>query len=757
MRDLSILKKCGVVLLSSLLILLPLGCTTQEKAEYQVPETMTLIDSEVVAQNDKYCMRWDSEQNCILLEDLQSGHIWSTLPYDYYLEGETNASLSSPLFINYYDPEYGTVDGAKAYSACIRDDLMSIEKIQGGLRLWFYFQDVEITVPLDFKLREDSVEASVDASLIEESGLTRLVSVTVAPYFCSTLNSAEKDRYLFLPVGSGALMYTQDEIQGISRLFSAELYGTDAARRQLEISKTEEAMRLPVFGVVEGDQGLCAIIEKGSASALIEAEAGNYRNGHSAVYATFNLRGYDEAEVKQLTIGNAVYGYAQIYAEEYHAEQVFSVGYYPLTGAEASYAGMASVYRTYLKKSGILADTSVQQSYRVNLLGGATIKKTMLGFPSTGFVAATTFEQAQTILKDLQEALTAKPEVMLEGFGQTGVDVGQIGGGFAFANALGSAAKQKQLEAYCKEQGIPLYTDFDVVQFSGSGNGFSVSFDTAKTANRQAAYWQPDLLNLPAKNSSVAKIGLLKRSLLPDAVSKLNKFAKDRISGISLSTLGDIAYSDYNTYLYYAKGSMAEQVQELLTTIREEGHPLTVRGGNAYAAMLASSVSDVPLNNGGYDLLDESVPFYQMVFRGHTALYSEPINLTAEWRETLLAALSVGVSPTFMLCNSCDETLINQSKADFYGSVYGNNRDRIVETVGETAAFYDSIQGAELVQYTTLQSGVTQSKFSNGVTVTVNNTDGTIIIGGRSIEARSFVTGDIVVEEGGEPGESEKE
>ena len=202
---------------------------------------------------------------------------------------------------------------------------------------------------------------------------------------------------------------------------------------------------------------------------------------------------------------------------------------------------------------------------------------------------------------------------------------------------------------------------------------------------------------------------------------------------------------------------MAEQVQELLTTIREEGHPLTVRGGNAYAAMLASSVSDVPLNNGGYDLLDESVPFYQMVFRGHTALYSEPINLTAEWRETLLAALSVGVSPTFMLCNSCDETLINQSKADFYGSVYGNNRDRIVETVGETAAFYDSIQGAELVQYTTLQSGVTQSKFSNGVTVTVNNTDGTVIIGDRSIEARSFVTGDIVVEEGGEPGESEKE
>ncbi|MFQ8951567.1 MAG: hypothetical protein ACLR56_00135 [Oscillospiraceae bacterium] len=45
-----------------------------------------------------------AERSVLLLKNNESGHIWSTVPYDYYLSGGTSVNLNSPLFIEYYTP-----------------------------------------------------------------------------------------------------------------------------------------------------------------------------------------------------------------------------------------------------------------------------------------------------------------------------------------------------------------------------------------------------------------------------------------------------------------------------------------------------------------------------------------------------------------------------------------------------------------------------------------------------------------------------
>ncbi len=731
-------KKCGVVLLVLLLALLPVGCASNETLPYEVPENLEVLASGVVAQNDRYTLSWDDVQKCILLEDNLSGHIWSNIAYSHYVEDYFDVDMNSPVFIQYYDMNTGTMETLKG-SLTMDDGLAKVEQVENGVRIWLYFTDAEITMPITFTLREDSVQATVDTSLVVESGMTRLVSVTMAPFFCSVKNTTEKDSYLFVPAGSGALMYTGEDVQEISRLYHGVVYGDDKAGTRLENNDKDVEIRLPMYGVKDGENALCAIIEKGAEAAIVEGEAGNYINGYSEAYCIFYVRGYDETLIKGEQTGGIYYKEIAIYAKELSGVE-YTVGYYPLEGEDANYNGMAKTLRNYLQKNGGLKENdNTQQAYRLNVLGGSVLKTSFLGFPSTELQSATTFAQAQAIITDLVSLTGRKPEVMLQGFGTSGIDVGKVAGGFKFASVFGSAKQQKALEAYCKGENISLYTDFDLVRFGSSGNGYSLTFDTAKSANKQAARYFPTRINMPVEDTSLIEIALLKRSLLGEAANKLNKFVTNRVSGMSLNSLGNIVYSDYNEVEYYAQGNMGKQVQEIIQMYKDNGHAVTFNDPNAYAAVLADSIADVPLTSGNYTMLNETVPVYAMVYRGYVPMYSSPINLAGAYSSTLLSAVAAGVSPTFTVCDSCDIRFVEQQKMYFSGSVYANNKDRIVETVKETADFYEAIGDAQLVAYEQLQTNVTRSLFSNDIEVIVNHSAEAVTVNGETMEGHSFV------------------
>ena len=60
----------------------------------------------------------------------------------------------------------------------------------------------------------------------------------MTPYFASCANS--EDNYLFVPSGSGALMYTNETADG-TRKYTQEVYGIDAAKKVLTYYADEAA------------------------------------------------------------------------------------------------------------------------------------------------------------------------------------------------------------------------------------------------------------------------------------------------------------------------------------------------------------------------------------------------------------------------------------------------------------------------------------------------------------------------------------
>ena len=494
---------------------------------------------------------------------------------------------------------------------------------------------------------------------------------------------------MFIPVGSGSLMYAK-ELLGTERSWSGEVYGSDGARNIPRSLYDDEKITMPIFGAKDADRSMLAIIESGAGAAVIEAEAGNPRTGYSTVYPTFYMRGYDVFEQTEKSDLKRV-------SDSISPERV-SVGYYPLNSGDG-YVEMANKYRDYLSKTNAAASSKASASpYAVNLLGGVTVTSSFAGIPVKKLKSMTTFSEAQSILEQLYEGTGVAPNVMLSGFGDGGITLGKLGGGFNISNASGGKKQLKAFLSYCDENSVNAFFDYDIVRYNSSGNGFSYINDTAETAllKKAEGYFSAGAFRAFSDDWSYR---LIKRSMLSKAVDKVIKSSeKLSFDNISLSTLSGMAYSDYSNELYYTKGNIEKDVSGLLKSIQDSGKKISGSAANSYAAALMDVVFDAPADNGSYDTLDDRIPFYQMVFGADRPLYTTAVNIASEPQKLVMLAASSGMGLGFTLIGNYDVSFDEAQAAKLYGMLFDDNIKLINNLVSDYSELYNAVTGSGITR-----------------------------------------------------------
>lgn len=715
------IKRPLIFLMIISLLMISSGCAKDKNTQKYDGKTPRMsVSSMVVASNSNYELLWDNDDKFVSFRSLKTEKIWSTIPYDYYLTGETNASLRSPLNITVVDTTSLTWSTVNGYSESLSEDNVKSERVENGIKVTYYFNNFEISVPLIYTLKDDALKITLDAKGICENDRFWLVSVSIAPFLCSAENGAD-DSYIFVPAGSGALLNATSDARG-TRKYSCEVYGEDQSHVVISDLTDDISARLPVFGVKNKENALFGIIEEGAESVTIDTEVGNSRSGYSGVWATANVRGSD---VYSTTSATLIEG-TMTRVSEKHSETPVSICYYPLTGDDANYNGMAKRYRKYLTDSNKLNSVKSESgNYGVTIYGGVDISTNFMGIPIMTTKALTTFSEAKGIIQKLVSVSELSPQVKLYGFGENGINPGRIAGGYKFADVFGSNKERRTLDNYCKDNNISLYYDFDLIRYNASGRGFSYLFGAAKSATLHVAEFT-NLLTPTRDEAQVKTTRLLKRDKIECAVDKLEHFAdKKNILGISLSSLGEYAYSDFNNMKYFNKNNTENDVSEYIESLRNNSHRVA-SNSNAYAAAVADSVYEVPLSNGNYDVFDVEIPFYQMVFCGSKPMYSTAVNLSNNYEENIMKAVSSGTGINFALIeNFTPENIQNQS-GKFYAAVFESNIEQISETLSTYGDFYNKIAGARIESYELLSNGISRTDFESGVTVYANHTAGNV-------------------------------
>lgn len=674
-------------------------------------------DTQLLASNSKYELHWDADGKAILYKSKDNGQYWSDILYDAFLEGSYSANGNSPISITVADSKTLKWDTITSYAALEESGSVVCKKIDNGIRVTYFFDNYKIAIPVDYTLREDCLNVSIDGSKILEDGdVYQLVSVSVTPLLCS-VSTATEGGYLFVPSASGALMYTKETPEG-ARKFTGEIYGTDGARQIPNKLSDFEEIRLPVFGSAGGGKALLGIIEEGAGAASIEALAGNPKLNNSNIGAVFYFRGYDSFEYERY--GKPA-GINERITDDI-AQQKMSVSYYPLFGEDANYNGMAKRYREYLLEKDLLKKTDINESsYGVTLLGGTNITKSILGIPKIDTVALTTFNEADEIISSLKNDTSVAPYVRMLGYGDNGINSGTIGGGKKYISEYGT--KKDLANLFENNSDTRIYMDYDILTYAKSGAGFSLGSDVAKTAIMyKAERFKFSPTRLKVEENPYYLIG---RKKLPEtlelAIKKAKKYGN---KFVSFSSLGSIAYSDYNDSKYTNKNEMNKDVANLIKTAQKNGFSVAVADANDYAAYSTDVMFDIPYKSALYSAFDQEIPFYQMVFHSYKPMYSDAINLDENPELAVAKAAAYGMGLGYTLTYSYQEQSNDLSEYGLYGTVYEDNAELIKQVVFEKGynKLYSATSDAELMKYTLLSSGVTESEFSNGVTVYVNLT-----------------------------------
>ncbi len=709
---------CAVMVLSFV------GCG--EKKVY-VDVMTVLTDSKLAngagAENEYFKMSWNTTSKCVVFTDKATGAEWSTTPSNFLNAAEKPARprnyLESPLIIEYFDVNLGEPDTVRAYNHSLKDNTYSatLHKDEAGndtITVQYCFKEINLLVPVDYKLIGDHFQISIDTSkIIENENI--IYSIKLAPYLCSVEGSPE-DSYLFYPSGTGVLIDTSDAtLKEFS--YSTEVYGPDAARKIKEKLTNDKNIYLPVYGVKNGDNALMGVVSSGAEHASLILNTRDKITNYSRIAPEFYIRGYDYNTVK----GNLTYDETSIYADEGVTGSVLALDFYTLSGEKADYVGMAQKYQEVLfgNNTGKVSD----DAFSLKIAGGVMQEKSFLGYPYSELFALTTFNQAKTMLEELS-VTGVTPNVQFYGFGDTGLDVGKVAGNFKLASAFGSKDEIQALMAYCTEKGIDAYMDFNLTTYIDSGAGYSGMFDTAKTANSQAAYQYYISKTVQTQESELYdRFRLLKRDSVKTAGTKLlKKIAKYELSGISFASLSDTAYSDYTSPDYYMKKDFGKMVQEIVAPYKDQGYSFAANGANAYAAAIADVIFEAPLNSSEYDIYGNDVPFYQLVFKGKVELTSESVNAGESIKKKQLQALETGSSMLYTLYNTYDSTLPFTPFKNLYGAVYASNKQNIIDTANEYKDYYSAIGNSTIADHEILNNDgtVRLTTFSNGVKIYVN-------------------------------------
>lgn len=718
----------SICLSAFMLIFVFAGCEGPATAEvkYDSEKSASSIETQTVACNDNYELFWNDEGKFAGIKDLKTGRIWSTVPYDYYLDGGSSANVNSPINITVQNTTSFSIDTLKGYSEAIEQGRVFTEKTEKGIKVTYCFDNYKISVPVLYELNDDSLKIMICSDEIIEETDYLLVSVAITPFMCSASNN-EENAYIALPVGSGALMYTDERAEGV-RKFTGEVYGKDASRIVPEEVTDEEKINLPIFGAKDGDDALLAIIDESAERAVITCEAGSGKTGYSNAYATFYLRGYDVFATTEW-----LWSYQDIdrISEEMMSDNC-SVSFYPLSGDDADYMGMAQKYRDYLEKNEALEKTKVNDSlYSLNILGGVMVKTADFGIPHKKLSVLTDFSSAKGIIEDISSVIGNAPSVRMTGYGSTGIDIGKIAGGFGFDSAFG---KLKTLVEYCKSNNVNTYYDFDLIRYSESGNGFSYMSDAAKTATLHVA--ELYRINIPLRDyDNETEYRFLKRNQASDAVDKLIKMLdKNDINAVSLSSLSSLSYSDYTDYSTAVKGRTAADVKEYFARIKSADKKVAAVSANAYAAVASDIIFDTVVTNGDYTAFDETVPLYQAVFSGYRDMYSCAVNLAENTDNEIMLAVTSGVKLGFTVADSFDMDAADTKTEKLYGTNYESVKKQIASLMGQYADYYKSISGVAIADYQILDGNVSKTVFENSVTVLGNHSSKTVTAEGYTLE-----------------------
>ena len=608
-------------------------------------------------------------------------------------------------------------------------------------------ENISFTVPLDYTLKDDYLEATVYMKGVSESGGGAIHNIQMLNFF----GAAGKDEkgYMLLPNGSGSIVYFNN---GKSKMqsgndYSEYIYGIDPMVADYTVREIAENSKLALFGIFREKSGILATIEAGASLANVSAGVAGDINEYNNVYTTFTVRGNDTL---------AMFGTTGSEANLPIVEKTFydcplTMRYTFLTEENNGYAGAAAYYRSRLIREGRLKakeqETGDIKLY-YDLINGVEEEKSFLGVKYRGLVAMTTFEESGEIAKALEEAGVTRQVMNLQGWSGGGYYHDTLGK-IKVPGKLGGKSDLEELTETVQGLGGSVYVDCAFQKVSDVSSRYSA-------ANESSRYYGTGYVGefgevSPINLRQTASLGYNENIyylISPKFLVRYTEGFTDRIddynvTGISLRDLGNVLQSDKRRTNVITREQALQIVKKELGKMKETGKQIMVNNGNDYSFEYADDILNAPLSDNDYYVIDASIPFYQMLIHGSIDYCGSVINLgnTTDTKEIVLTLIETGASPHFVFTEEEATEMKMTGLNKMYSTSFDVWKDTAVSVWKETNEALSRVSGATMTDYQQLQDGVSVTTYGNGIKIYVNHTEQSVSVDGVTVEPKSYAIG----------------
>jgi hypothetical protein len=610
-------------------------------------------------------------------------------------------------------------------------------------------QNLVVRVPTS-EIKYPLIEGEQWMSIANRQVLVRdtfipLNRISVLPYF-GAAHRDTGDGYIFVPDGSGALIYLNNGKTGVGA-YSVAMYGIDYAVMAPPTKSMAPVARLPVFGLKQGDSAFIAIIEEGESMASIAADISGKVNSYNTVGARFTtmpfgttfLEGQDQipgsARGRVFTVN--------VYQSRLPESDIV-IRYAFLDGQESDYVGMAKAYREYLVDRTGLEQLPVSEHlpFFVDLVGAISKRKTVLGIIREVSVPLTTMDNVSEIASRLVQSGVSDLRLRYRGWLSGGVRH-TYPDKVVVETSLGNERRLRDLAASLTDAGVSFYPEvsFLHVYTDGRLGSFNVKRDAARFANRKPAQAYDYDLASGGLDASSGRYLLSPSRLGSLADSFLSSYLVYGIDGLSLTYAGEQVNGDYreDPKELIDRPQAQEVLAGLLSSMRhEKGLDLIVNGGNAYSLPYVSAVLNAPLTSSHHLLEDESIPFFAIALHGLVNYAGGPANLSEDYRDVVLRTVETGAAPYFMWIYS-GNSAVRETSFDWLLSVhYMDWFASAVDFYAKADALLGDVTHQFIVGHERLADGVYQTVYEGGKSVIVNYRDTEVSVGDVTIAAKDY-------------------
>ncbi len=687
----------------------------------------------LVAESDSLALYADMTTGYFDLVDKKTGTVYPSiapsLDEDKITPNNDKFNLKSHLIVDYIIEE-GFIGSGVTYrinslTECVNMGDLTVSEIKNGIKVEFNFSSYGIVIPVEYTIEDDCFKAKIDTKKLKEGKETMLYRVQLLPSFAA--GSWAENGYIFVPDGTGALIsFNNGEL---NNTYSEQVYGEEGADNVLAKYSNTEKIRMPVFGVAKEGNGLVGIITKGDTSAYINATVGNEACGINSVCAMMEYR--TVGKDKMLSQSTA-FSYLYRVSETAFKNVDFEVCYKVLSGDDADYVGMANVYRDYLiNEKGLKKSTANASLMNLNVYGAVEENANFLGYKYKKLKPVTDYEQVEEIVDELD---MDDISVKLIGWQNDGIYNAKPLKKSKLIGTLGSRSDFRGMLKDLGEEDVTVWCDADLINKEEGNNR-----NTATTLFKKKYYQYKYLPSTYVTDIMTDPWTMVNQKTLIKNSNSYMKSLDKNIKNVSLSTLSNFLYGDFNPSNPTSRTEMAASMVEVMKKFADGGYVVSGEQANAYAIPYLSAIYNAPTLNSGYKLFDKEVPFYQIVLQGYVPMTgaAKQSEITADTE--FLKAVETGTGLLYNCIYGDSDIFHGKREDNLYSSTYTLWADTAKAQYDKYSELYSRVCDEQIIDHKELAKNVMQTTFSDGTVVTVNYNYDAASVEGVSVEARSFI------------------